>query len=94
MDPTEVISNDEDAGADLERLKRRLEALEEREREREAVDGREDNMREISRVRVKDVDEQIFKSTEVKAYRRWKKNLLWWSECTEIPFESWLCMSL
>ena len=26
------------------------------------------------------------KSTEVESYRRRKKNLLWWSECTLFPF--------
>ena len=40
-------SNVEDAGVELEKLKRRLEALEEREREREAVDTRKLNRKNI-----------------------------------------------
>ena len=53
-------SNVEEAGAKLERLKRRLEAL----KEREAVDGTEQNQRKIPRVRLKDVNVPILKTTD------------------------------
>ena len=56
-------------------------------RERETVDGREQNRREISRVRVKDVKVPISSSAEADEYRRWKNNLLWWSACTQITLE-------
>ena len=79
---TEVGTNHgEYAGSKLEKLKSWLEALE----EREAVDGRDQNRSRISRVSEKDVNVPILKSTEVEENRKWKKNLLWWSECTQIP---------
>ena len=77
-------SSVEDAALELERLKWRLEAFEEREREREreALDGmREQNRRDTSRVRMQDVNVPILKSTEMEEYWRWKKSLLWLSEC-------------
>ena len=77
-------SNVEDAGVELERLKEMLEALE----ERQTRDGREQNRRDISRVMVKDENVPILKSTEVEEYRRWKKKLLWRSECTQILLDT------
>ena len=76
-------SNVEEAGLVLKRLKRRLKALE----ERHALDEREQNRRAISRVGVKDVYVPILKSTEVEENRRWKENLLWWSEGTQTSLD-------
>ena len=59
-------------------LNKRLEALE----ESEALDGREQNRRDISRVRV---NVPNLKSIELEENRGWKKSLLWWGECTQIP---------
>ena len=50
------------------------------------MDGREQNRRDISRARVKDVNVSILKSKEVEDYRRRKKNC-WWSECTQMPLD-------
>ena len=55
----------------------------------EREDGmREQNRRDTSRVRrMKDVNVLTLRSTILEKYRRWKKSLLWWSECTQIPLE-------
>ena len=71
-------SDMENAGAELKRLNRRLEALE----EREAVDGREQFRKNLSRIRLK---VPILTSIEIEEYRGWKKNLFWWSECRQVP---------
>ena len=71
-------SDVENAGAEFKRLNRRLEALE----EREAVDGREQIRKNLSRIRLK---VPILKSIEVEDYRGWNKNLFWCSECRQIP---------
>ena len=66
MGKTEVSTSNsivEDAGLDLERLKWRLEAME----ERKTLDGmREQNRRDPSRARMKDANVPILKSTELK----------------------------
>ena len=54
------------SNGELEELKRRLQALE----EREAGDGREQSRREKSRIRLKDLNISILKSTELEEYMR------------------------
>ena len=72
----------EETGFELEKLKPRLKALEERK------DGmRKQNTRDTTRVRMKDVNVPILKSTDLKEYRRWKKSLFCWRECTQITLE-------
>ena len=72
----------EETGFELEKLNQRLKAFEERK------DGmREQKTRDTTRVRMKDANVPILKSTDLKEYRRWKKSLFWWSECTQIKLK-------
>ena len=68
----------EDAALALERLKRRLEAFEEREKHwrNEQTEQKRQIEGQNARCNV-----PFLKSTEMEEYRRWKKNLLWLSEC-------------
>ena len=72
----------EETGLELERLKRRLEAMEEKE-----DDMREQNRRDTTKVRMKPVNVPTLNSMGLEENRRWKRSLRWWSECTQFPLE-------